>query len=152
MRSLLIGLAVLLGAVPSTPVAALADTAAAPASSSTGTQPDGSAAAAQAPAAAQTAPSCADPIQPKAVENPKVSIVLDPKTAWQPRGGTVSFTVSGNNVSLDGVKVMVCFGRPADDWKDTKFPSVARMSLAKFDANSATYSVVVPDLDWAHVS
>jgi hypothetical protein len=67
----------------------------------------------------QTAPSCADPTQLKAVENPKVSIVPDPKTAWQPRGGTVGFTVSGNNVSLDGVKVIVCFGWPADNWKDT---------------------------------
>jgi hypothetical protein len=134
------------------PVAALADTAAAPASSSTGTQPGGSAAAAPAPAGAQSVPSCADPIQPKAVENPKVSIVLDPKTAWQPRGGTVSFTVNGNNVSLDGVKVMVCFGWPADNWKDTKFLSQGRVSLTKFDTNSATYGVVVADLDWAHVS
>jgi hypothetical protein len=135
MRSLLICLAALLGVVLSTPVAALVDTAAAPA-----------------PAGAQTAPSCADPIQPKVVENPKVSIVLDPKLGWQPRGGTVSFMVNGNNVPLDGVKVMVCFGWPADDWKDTKFPWEGRVSLAKFDTNSATYSVVVPDLDSAHVS
>jgi hypothetical protein len=89
-------------------------------------------------------PSCADPIQPKAVENPKVSIVPDPKTAWQPRGGTVSFTVSGNDVSLDGVKVIVCFGWPADNWKDTKFPWQGRVSLAKFDTNSATYSASFP--------
>jgi hypothetical protein len=102
------------------------------------------------PAGAQTEPSCADPIQLKAVENPKVSIVLDPKTAWQPRGGTVSFTISGNN--LDSLRVIVCFGWPADDWKDTKFPMQARVSLTKFDTNSATYSVVVPELDWAHVS
>jgi hypothetical protein len=149
MRSSLICFAALLGVVLSTPVAALADTA--PASSSTGTQSGGSAVA-PAPAGAQTAPSCADPIQPKAVENPKISIVPDPKTAWQPRGGTLSFTVSGNNVSLDGIKVIVCFGWPADNWKDTKFPLEARVSLAKFDTNSATYSVVVPDLDWAHVS
>ncbi|HEX3418418.1 MAG TPA: hypothetical protein VHT21_18750 [Stellaceae bacterium] len=89
-------------------------------------------------------PSCADPIQPKAVENPKVSIVPDPKTAWQPRGGTVSFRVSGNDVSLDGVKVIVCFGWPADNWKDTKFPWQGRVSLAKFDTNSATYSASFP--------
>src|SRR5262249_42600768 len=62
------------------------------------------------------------------------------------------FTISGNNVSLDGVKVIVCFGWPADNWKDTKFPWEGRLSLAKFDTTSATYSVVVPDLDWAHVS
>ena len=152
MRSLLICLAALLGVVLSTPVEVLADTAVAPASSSTGTQPGGSAAAARAPAGVRTTPSCTDPIRPEAVENPKVSIVLDPKTAWQPRGGTVSFTVSGNNVSLDGVKVMVCFGWPADDWTKTQFPLKGRVSLAKFDTNSATYSVVVPDLDWAHVS
>jgi hypothetical protein len=57
MRSLLICLAALLGVVLSNPIAALADTAAAPASIGT--------AAAQPPAGAQTAPSCADPIQPK---------------------------------------------------------------------------------------
>ena len=81
----------------------------------------------------------------------QASIVIDPKTAWQPRGGTVSFTVSGNNVSLDGVEVIVCFGWPADDWKHTTFPLEGRVSLAKFDTNSATYSVVVPDLGSAHV-
>jgi hypothetical protein len=70
--------------------------------------------------------------------------VPDPKTAWQPRGGTVSFTVSGNDVSLDGVKVIVCFGWPADNWKDTKFPWQGRVSLAKFDTNSATYSASFP--------
>src|SRR5262249_6702388 len=121
MRNVLTCLVALLGIVPSIPVAALADLAAAPASSGTGIQPGGSAAAVQ-PADGQTAPSCADPIQPKAVENPKVSIVLDPETAWQPRGGTVSFTVSGNNVSLDGVKAIACFGWPTDNWKDAKFP------------------------------
>ncbi len=152
MRSLLICLAALLGVVLSTPVGALADTAVAPASSSAGTQPGGSAAAAQASAGVQTAPSCTDPIRPEAVENPKVSIALDPKTAWQPRGGTVSFTVSGNNVSLEGVNVIVCFGWPADDWTKTQFPFKGRVSLSKFDTNSATYSVVVPNLDWAHVS
>ena len=133
MRSLLICLAAFLGVVLSTPVASLADTA-----------PP----AAQAPAGAQTAPNCEDSIQPKSVENSKVSIAIDPKTAWQPRGGTVGFTVSGNNVSLDGVKVIVCFGWPGGAWK----PLEGRVSLAKFDTNSATYSVVVPDLDSAHVS
>jgi hypothetical protein len=78
MRSLLICLAALLGVALSNSVAALADTAAAPASTGT--------AAAQPPAGAQTAPSCADPIQPKAaVENPKVSIVRDPKDGHQQR-------------------------------------------------------------------
>lgn len=86
MRSLLICLAALLGVVLSTSVAAPADTAAAPASS-TGEQPGGSAAA-QAPDGVPTEPRCGDPFQPEAVENPKVSIVLDPKTAWKPRGGT----------------------------------------------------------------
>ncbi len=78
--------------------------------------------------------------------NSKVSIVLDPETAWQPVGGIVSFTVSGNSVSLDGLKVIVCFGWPANDWKNTQFLSDGRVSLANFDVNSATYSVVVPDL------
>jgi hypothetical protein len=150
MRSLLICLAALLGVVLPIPVETLADTAAAPASS-TGTQPGGSAAA-QAPAGGPTAPSCTDPIQPRAVENPKVSIVLDPKTAWQPRGGTVSFTVTGNNLPLDGVNVIVCFGWPADDWTKTHFTFNGRVSLSKFDTSSATYSVIVPDLDRAHVS
>jgi hypothetical protein len=150
--SLIYFAAALLGVVLSTPIAALADTAAGPPSASTSTNAGGSAAPAQAPAGAPTVPSCTDPIHPKAADNPKVSIVLDPRTAWQPRGGTVSFTISGNNVPLDGVKVIVCFGWPADDWKDTNFPWEGRVSLSKFDTNTATYSVVVPDLDWAHVS
>jgi hypothetical protein len=142
----------LLGVVLPTPITALADTAAAPASASIGTNPAGSAAPAQVPAGSTTVPSCADPIQPKAADNPRVSIVLDSRTAWQPRGGTVTFTVSGNNVSLDGVKVIVCFGWPAPDWKNTQFLWEGRVSLSKFDTNSATYSVVVPDLPPAGVS
>ena len=86
------------------------------------------------------------------MDNAKVSIVLDPKTTWQPRGGTASFTVRGNNVSLDGVNVIVCFGWPMDNWTDTKFPWEGRVSLTKFDTSSATYGVVVPDLDTPHVS
>jgi hypothetical protein len=125
-------LATLLGVGLTTPIEALADNAALLASSSTVT------------------PSCDDAIQPRAAENPKVSIVLDPNTAWQPRGGTVSFTVSGNNVTLEGVKVIACFGWPGDDWKATK--KEAQVSLAKFDTDSATYNVVVPALDWSHVS
>ena len=128
MRSSLMCLATLLGVGLSTPIEALADNAALLASSGTVT------------------PNCDDAIQPMAAENPKVSIVLDPKTAWQPRGGTVSFTVSGNNVTLEGVRVIVCFGWPGDDWKATK--KEAQVSLAKFDTNSATYNVVVPELDW----
>jgi hypothetical protein len=137
MHSSLICFITLLGVAVFTPVAAVADTATAPTSSGIATQ---------------TVPSCIDPLDHTTVGNAKVSIIPDPKTAWQPRGGTVSFTVSGNNVSLDGVKVIVCFGWPADNWKDTRFPMEGRVSLAKFDTNSATYSVVVPDLDWAHVS
>jgi hypothetical protein len=138
MPCLLICLAAaLLSVVLSTPVVALGDAPAGNKTDTIGTKAD---------------PNCGDPVQPKAVENPKVSVVLDPKTAWQPRGGTVSFTVSGNNVPLDGVNVVVCFGWPADNWNDTKFPLNGRVSLARFDVHSATYSVVVPDLDWAHVS
>jgi hypothetical protein len=81
-------------------------------------------------AGAQTAPSCTDSMQPKAVENPKVSIVLDPKVAWQPRGGIANFTVNGNSASLYDVNVLVCFGWPADEWKDTKLPYAGRVWLA----------------------
>jgi hypothetical protein len=150
--SLIYFAAALLGFVLSTPIVAVADTAAAPSSASTGTNPGGSPAPAQAPAGDPTAPSCRDPFHPKTADNPKVSIVLDSRTAWQPRGGTVGFTVSGNNVPLDGVNVIVCFGWPAVAWKDTTFDREGRVSLSKFDTNSATYSVIVPDLDWAHVS
>ena len=74
--------ATLLGVVLSTLIAGLADTAAAPPSASTGTNPGGSAAPAQTPAGGPTVPSCTDPIEPKAADNPKVSIVLDSRTAW----------------------------------------------------------------------
>jgi hypothetical protein len=115
--------------------------------------PDGFVTPAQAATGeAQPVPKCTDPLQPTVVENPKVSAVLDPRTAWQPRGGTAGFTVSGNAVPLDGVNVIVCFGWPAVNWKDTKFPYEGRVSLSKFETNNATYSVVVPDLEAAPTS
>ena len=132
MRSSLICLAALGGIVLSTPAGA----------ETTPTTPAG----------AETTPSCTDKLQPKPVDNPKLSIVPDPKTTWEPRGGTASFTIRGNNVSLDGVKVIVCFGWPMDNWRETKFPWEGRVTLTKFDTTSATYGVIVPELDSAHVS
>jgi hypothetical protein len=76
----------------------------------------------------------------KPVENSKVLIEPDPKAKWQPRGGATRVTVKGNGVSLDGVKVVVCFG-----WSKDKLEYAADVSIAKFDTtNSATYSVVIP--------
>jgi hypothetical protein len=116
-RSLLICLAAFLGVILSVPFASLANSVEAPLGS----------------ANAAPVPNCLDSPQPKLTENPKISIVLDPKTAWQPRGGTVNFTISGNNVSLEGVKVIVCFGWPIKHWNETKFLWEGRVSLTKFD-------------------
>jgi hypothetical protein len=76
----------------------------------------------------------------KPVENSKVLIEPDPKAKWQPRGGTTRFTIKGNGVALDSVKVVVCFG-----WSTDNLEYAADVSIAKFETtNSATYSVVIP--------
>jgi hypothetical protein len=106
-------------------------------------------------ALADTAPGCSDSIQPGAVENAKVSIALDPKTGWQPPGGTISFTVSSNE-PLKDVGVIVCFGWPDDKAKpeDKAKPLVpGKVSVAKFETTSSTtYNVIVPDLGPAPAS
>src|SRR5215469_7239967 len=42
--------------------------------------------------------------------NYQISVNVDPRTAWQPRGGTVLFRVQGSNADLTGATVRVCFG------------------------------------------
>jgi hypothetical protein len=89
---------------------------------------------------------CLADIPSPAVGNPKLSIAIDSNTAWQPRGGTVNFTITSNNAKLDGMNVLVCFGWPAADWIKTKTSLRGHLSLARFDTSSATYNVIVPDL------
>ena len=99
------------------------------------------------PALANTPPKC-DAVPAKGAENPNVSIVPDAKTAWQPRGGTINFTVNAN-APLDGLKILVCFAWPPEDWKTSV---EAQVSLTKVEGNSATYGVIVPDLGSAKES
>jgi hypothetical protein len=109
-------------------------------------------AAAATKTAAEPQPTCSDPVPPSFVAaNPKVAVEIDPKTAWRPPGGTVAFTIKGNGVSLDGVKVDVCFG-----WNKQNFHRSPLVWLTDFKTNEATYNAVVPDdptpadLPWAN--
>jgi hypothetical protein len=102
---------------------------------------------------ADTPKKCADFDPPKGIpakraENPNVSIVPDAKTAWQPVGGTVNFTVHAN-APLNGLNILVCFACPPEDWKTS---AVGEVSLTKAEGNSATYSVTVPELGPAPAS
>src|SRR5262245_54524994 len=46
---------------------------------------------------------------PTPIQNSRFSIIPDPKTKWQPRGGTTHFTLTGKEPLPVDVKIMVCF-------------------------------------------
>lgn len=79
---------------------------------------------------------------PNAVKNANVAITLDPKTSWQPRGGTIDFTitVSGPGTSPKDIAVEVCFG-----WSRDKLIQSAQVSLVSVPTTtSAVYRAVIP--------
>ena len=58
---------------------------------------------------ATAGPNCADAM-PSTLPpgNSKLTVVVDPSTVWQPRGGEIRFTITATGFSLDGAQLIAC--------------------------------------------
>ena len=101
-------------------------------------------------------PTCSDPLlNPPITSSANVSVTVDPKPskeppdnlvdpqpAWQPRGGTVAFTLKASQgTNLGAVKVLVCFG-----WKNADWMASEHLWVTRTATDEVTYNAVVPRL------
>jgi hypothetical protein len=94
----------------------------------------------------EAAPACDMDVAQGRVNNLGLTILADQQTAWQPRGGTVNFTVTGKTSLPDGLRLLVCFGWTGRDAAATgqSFHEAPGVTLVKYDTRSASFSVGVP--------
>jgi hypothetical protein len=93
---------------------------------------------------------CNAPLPSVAATNLRAKVTIDPYTLWQPRGGTVKFTIevqpgAGGDTSLVGASVLPCFGwRLAGGSAERFFPS-PEVSVVALSPTKITYAATVPD-------
>ena len=112
--------------------------------------PAGPGSSGQTPAGGPTVPSCTDPIEPERLRITRRSRLSSTHGRPGSRAAGQSASPSAEQRPLDGAKVIVCFRLAARRARleAHKIPlGRAGVRSSKFDTNSATYSVVVPELD-----
>ncbi|MDR3534697.1 MAG: fibronectin type III domain-containing protein [Rhodopila sp.] len=94
-------------------------------------------------APAADAPPCATDPQPVTDGAFKVKLVQDSTTAWQPPGGEVLFSLSGEGIPAHDMQVWVCFRwhgqRGQEIWRATPYPRVVQSG-----GDSVNVAVTVP--------
>jgi len=83
--------------------------------------------------------------------NLKVSVTIDDKTNWQPRGGEVKFTIKGSSgFSAENMDIIACFRWKADPkakWQ--KSPSLRLIDVGTVAGTLVFSATVPPDLEEA---
>ena len=91
-------------------------------------------------------PACEDPLPaPLPAGNVKLTVTIDPASAWRPRGGEVRFTIKGADTSADGMMIVTCFRWATDDARDNPWvQSPAVRMVDNSTAGAPTFAASVP--------
>jgi fibronectin type III domain protein len=121
-----------------------AGTPAPPPAAGTTLPPPGSATTITPPASATVVPDCQLTPAPAYPPQGNLRLSINVLTRWQPAGGMVKFAIEGNDLTVDGLKIVACFLGP-DDTKERWRPS-RPLQVLQTELHKITFGAVVPDI------